>query len=65
LLRTIYESQSRSESEIEHIVAGLSDDKLVNMQLDEIDQQWHRIELEFDQRAAWIQQLSAQVRVTI
>lgn len=54
--------QSGSEAEIESVVVGLSDAvRLVGMQLSDIDAQWHRIELEFEQRAAWIQQLEAQV----
>ncbi len=47
--------------QIAAIVAALADDRLVGMQLREIDRQWRRIELEFEQRAAWTQQLAAQL----
>lgn len=47
--------------QIAAIVAALADDRLVGMQLRDIDRQWRRIELEFEQRAAWTQQLAAQL----
>lgn len=62
LSKTLKDKIAGGEAEITSMVASLSDDRLVNMQLAEIDRQWHRIELEFEQRAAWVQQLAAQVR---
>jgi hypothetical protein len=59
--KTLKDKIAGGEAEIAAIVAALSDDKLVNMKLTDIDAQWQRIDMEFEQRNAWILQLSAQV----
>ncbi len=58
--KTLKERLAASEADLAVVIAGLDDEKVVNLTLEAIDQQWTRIQDEFESRQAWIDKLSNQ-----
>ncbi len=51
----------KSETDLQAVVDSLSDDKVVNLSLAAVDQEWKSIQAEFEARHVWIDQLAGQV----